>query len=229
MIIGHGLVAKAFPFFADCPDILIFASGVSNSGETDAAAFGREKELLQSHLKNGRKIVYFSTCSLFDPALTKAPYIGHKKEMEELVGKAKSFAIFRLPQVVGNTPNRHTLTNFLYQKIKDGSPFEVWKNATRNIIDIDDVAVIVKECLSREKDNQTANIACPTSTPILELVAIFEKVLGKKADYSVVDAGGSYDIDSKNMQQIAARLGIRFGDAYAESVIRKYYAEGKPG
>ncbi|MEJ2498930.1 MAG: hypothetical protein P8Y46_06430 [Sulfurovaceae bacterium] len=46
MIIGNGMLAHEFSDYKDDNDIIIFASGVSNSGETRESEFEREKELL---------------------------------------------------------------------------------------------------------------------------------------------------------------------------------------
>ena len=51
VIVGRGLLARAFaPRYGHAPGIVVFASGVSNSSETDEAAFLREQDLLQRSL-----------------------------------------------------------------------------------------------------------------------------------------------------------------------------------
>ncbi len=98
MIIGNGLLAQAFsPVFANDAHVIAFASGVSNSRETRAEAFARERELLTSTLEREKFILYFSTCSVHDPELAESPYVRHKIDMEHLVCNAAQKAIFRLP------------------------------------------------------------------------------------------------------------------------------------
>ena len=225
MIIGNGLLAKSFVRnFGDDPEIVIFASGVSNSRETHRDAFLREKHMLSEALGLKKMLVYFSTCSVNDPELVDTPYVNHKIEMEALVSAVQDFTIFRLPQVVGKTQNPNTLTNFLYQKIMSGSSFQVWSHATRNLIDADDVAAIATHLIhSAVANGMTINIACPYFISIPRLVGIFETVLGKKAKYSVVDAGGTYAIDSQLAARVAKQIGINFDDSYIEKLIRKYY------
>jgi nucleoside-diphosphate-sugar epimerase len=124
MIVGNGLIAKAFyDNYANRDDVLIFASGVSNSSNIDPKEFIREKTLLKSFLTERKKIVYFSTCSIEDPSLENSPYILHKLEMEELVKGVNDYLIFRLPQLAGKTDNPNTLLNFLYRKIKKSGIF----------------------------------------------------------------------------------------------------------
>ncbi|WP_338846368.1 NAD-dependent epimerase/dehydratase family protein [Massilia sp. W12] len=229
MIIGNGLLAQAFsPRYANDPEVLVFASGVSNSRETDPAAFAREKEMLQHACAEGRELVYFSTCSVHDPELANSPYVQHKKAMEEMVAALPHFAIFRLPQVVGRTPNPHTLTNFLHHQIVSGATFHIWRNARRNLIDVDDVAKIGTWLLDHhEADDIITNIACPFSIAIPDLVAIFEDALGMRAACDVQEAGGKYMIDTRLAFSVAPKAGVEFDDFYVKRLIHKYYAPAK--
>ena len=227
MIIGSGLIANAFaPSFSDDPDIIIFASGVSNSQENRVEAFLREKQLLLECLSLKKKIFYFSTCSVHDPQLLDKPYAVHKIEMENLVAASPDYVIFRLPQVVGTTPNPNTLTNYLHKQILSGSHFQIWRHAKRNLIDVDDVALIATHLHQTFNTNrQLVNIACPFSLTIDQIVSIFELVLGIKANYSLVDMGGDYQIDSGLASEVAQRIGVSFDDTYIEKLIRKYYGK----
>ena len=58
----------------------------------------------------------------------------HKKEMESLVRLSKDSVIFRLPQVVGRTPNPDTLTNYFYKRIMFGANFQVWRHDKISVI-----------------------------------------------------------------------------------------------
>lgn len=227
MIIGNGLIASAFKsHFVDDPNVIVFASGVSNSQENRGTEFLREKQMLMECISCKKFIVYFSTCSVNDPELLDAPYVVHKKEMETLVRSAKDYAIFRLPQVVGKTLNPYTLTNYLYKQIMSESYFQVWRHAKRNLIDIDDVATIVTYLVRASIANGiTMNIACPYSIAIPHLVSVFELILGKKANYAFIEAGGAYPIDSSLATDAASQIGIDFDETYIERVIRKYYGE----
>jgi len=227
MIIGNGLLAQAFAsFFLHDPDVLVFASGVSNSRETRAEAFARERAMLSEALERDRFTVYFSTCSVHDPELSSSPYVRHKLELESLVReRASRSAVFRLPQVVGHTPNPFTLTNYLYRQISTGQPFQVWLNARRNLIDVAEVAAIAAELIAgHERDNLTTNIACPFSTRIIDLVRVFEQALDVRAVYDTVDAGAGYELDTGAAMHAAAAVGIDFDDRYVANLIHKYYA-----
>jgi nucleoside-diphosphate-sugar epimerase len=226
MLIGKGLLAQAFaPAFETREDMVIFASGVSNSRETAPEAFERERLLLEQALATAPMLVYFSTCSIQDPDLAGSQYVRHKAAMEQLIADtARRMAIFRLPQVVGHTPNPHTLTNYLHRTIEQGDVFHVWSRARRNLIDVDDVAAIACQLLHNGMaEGRVTNIACPYSVPVIELVRIFENVMGQRANYDLVEAGGSYAIDVTEAMQAAKEAGIVIDASYIDKLIRKYY------
>lgn len=226
MIIGNGLLAKAFaPEFAHNDTVTVFASGVSNSRETRPEAFQRERDMLEAALDAHHMLVYFSTCSILDPQLAASPYVLHKLAMEQLIAeRAPQMAIFRLPQLVGHTPNPHTLTNYLHHQIDTGAHFQLWSYARRNLIDVDDVAAIVHQLMQDGATGRTLNVACPFSVPVVELVAIFEQILGKRANYSLVAAGSHYSIDVAPTSAAAAAAGVVMDTHYIDRIIRKYYA-----
>jgi nucleoside-diphosphate-sugar epimerase len=225
MIVGDGLIATVFrPYFFEDSEIILFASGVSNSREVCKKSFLRENAMLVEALRLEKLICYFSSCSVNDPELYDAPYVVHKRAMEALVSSAKDYVIFRLPQVVGRTPNPNTLTNYIHHKIMSGEQIHVWKHAKRNLIDVDDVALIVNYLVRNVSVNKvTLNVASPDSISIDTLVSIFELVLNKKAHYDLVDAGGAYPIDIGLTNAVANQAGVKFDDSYIERLIRKYY------
>lgn len=228
MIIGNGLLANAFRerFLNNC-EVFIFASGVSNSGENSGAAFEREKILLSQALKDSRgaTLVYFSTCSIEDPDMQSTPYVRHKIAMEKLIEDADSYFIFRLPQVVGVTKNPYTLTNFLYKRISENESFKVWKQAKRNLIDVEDIVKIAVYFIEHYTSRKTINIANLYPVTILEIVRIFEAVLDKFAKYELIDAGSSYGIDIILDSDLLNQLNINFGEYYYERLIKKYYGK----
>lgn len=227
MIIGNGLLAKAcIPHLGDDSNVIVFASGVSNSREFDSGAFLRERQMLKEAIGCGKLLVYFSTCSISDPELQGTPYVMHKKAMEEFVQEARDYAIFRLPQVVGKTTNPNTLTNYLCQQILSGTRFNVWQYARRNLIDVDDVALISDYLIKVAPDKKIIMpIASPLSISIPQLVEILERVLGRKAYFNLIPSGAAYEIDSRAANSVADKVGIRFDETYIERVIRKYYGK----
>jgi nucleoside-diphosphate-sugar epimerase len=223
-IVGRGMLAQAMaPAVQARHGCVVFASGVSNSTETDPVAFAREAALLREHLQDPRTLLYFSSCGVADEHEAQRPYIRHKQAMEDLV-RAHGGRIVRLPQVVGRTDNPHTLTNYLRDRIVRGEHFDLWANAERNLVDVDDVVRIVAALLDAwPQDRRTVTIACPVSTPMPRIVAVFERVLGRKANYTSLDRGRPMPVDTALACSLAKRIGIDFDAGYLERVIGKYY------
>lgn len=230
MIIGSGLIAHAFrPFYARSEGICLYAAGVSNSGCTDQQEFARERERLTSALQQAQQtdaFVYFGTCSVADPEVRDTPYVQHKLAMEQLVAAHPGHLILRLPQVAGITPNPHTLLNFLYAHIARSEAFQLWRNARRDIIDVDDVAAIARQLIDDPAARRiTVNIACPENYAMTDIVAAMERVVGKRAIYKLVDRGTGYQIDTRDIQPLLDKAGVQFGAGYLDRVIGKYYAK----
>lgn len=226
MIVGNGMMAKAFFHRAEDAQLLIFASGVSDSKQTQQAAFWREENLLRTIMQENptQKLVYFSTCSIYDSTLHNAPYIHHKLNMERLIREHYAdYLIFRLPQVVGITQSP-TLIHYLYQKISNQQRFDLWANSKRNLIDIADVVQLIDFILDNQLfDNQIVNLATDQSHSIYEIVMILERLTEKRALYNLLDKGASYHIDLSQIKPVLKQLDIQFGSNYAEKVIAKYY------
>jgi len=228
MIIGTGLLADTFSEYKNNKDFLIFASGVSNSSETSLNNFKREKSLLLREIKNNQKItfIYFGTCSIYDSSLSSSLYIQHKLEMESLIrSNHNKYFIFRLPNMVGLGGNKKTLLNFLVNKIKSESDFILWKNSTRNILDVEDARLIIDCFLKHEKPNQVLNIANDTSFKIIDIVKEIEKFLKKEAKYKVVNKGEKIDISIDNsLSCFKKKLSDKTIDiGYISLLLNKYY------
>lgn len=225
MIVGNGLLAKAFKSYQDNNDILVFASGVSNSKEVDIKAFNREKELLIANLNfygKNKKFIYFSTCSMFDSYFIMSDYTKHKKQMEKIITKySDNYNIFRLPQVLGKN-NQGQLIGFLYNVIKNRINFDLF-NIERNIIDIKDVFFIINIIINKNFfTNEIINIANPTNIKVLNLVHIIENICKEKAQYNIIDKEGKFEINIENIQSLISEYNI-FEKNYLEDRIKKYY------
>lgn len=225
MVIGSGLIAKAFEIFDTYEDIIIFASGVSNSKEISKEAFLREERLLISYLEkygSDKCLIYFSTCSMFDCYFERSEYTKHKINMEQIIiQKTQNYTIFRLPQVLGSN-NKNQLIGFLSDAIKNDKHFDLY-DIERNIIDIDDIFLIVKKIIESKKFiNKMINIANPTNTKVFELVKIIEKLCNKKANYSLIQKEGSFKIDINQIQLLLIENSI-FQQDYLRNRIQKYY------
>jgi nucleoside-diphosphate-sugar epimerase len=227
MVIGNGMVARRFNEYANDDRFLIFASGVSNSKTTDVGAYNREKQLLEQAIMSnpGKIIVYFSTCSIYDPSENNSIYVRHKQALENyIITSGVDYYIFRTANLVGPSGNPSNIFTFFLNSIKHNIPFKVWANATRNLIDVDDFYDIVHSILnSNIYLNSIVNIANPRSYAVPYIVESMESFLGKKALYDTIDKGAGFDIDTTQIQPVIEKLNISFDDAYLCQLLRKYH------
>ena len=227
MVIGTGMIAKAFESYLDQDNFMIFASGVSDSTHAPSGAFRREQELLTAsiQLHPDKQLVYFSTCSIYDESLKDSAYLQHKKEMEALIRALhKRFVIFRLSNPVGKTTNTSTLVNFFIKNINQGLHFEAWSNASRNIIDIDDMYTVCNDILQTgSSKNETINIANLENYSIPFIISAIENHLRKKGNYTLVNKGDSPDIPTEAVEPYFRKFHISFGADYLSAVLQKYF------
>lgn len=228
MIIGSGMLARAFsPAYSHRQDVCVYAAGVSNSSCNELPEFVRERERLRDALRQANHVdafVYFGTCSVADTDVKDTFYVQHKLDMEKVVRAHPRNLIFRLPQVAGKTTNPHTLLNFLHARISRRERFNLWSKATRNIIDVDDVALISQHLISTSSlRNTTINLANVVNYKMAEIVSEMEHVVGKQAIYDVVDRGSDYLIDTSAISSVLGKVNLNFGSDYLKKVIEKYY------
>ncbi|MEO8116454.1 MAG: NAD-dependent epimerase/dehydratase family protein [Bacteroidota bacterium] len=229
MIVGKGMVAKGFRSYEKNEDVLIFASGVSNSANTDSLQFEKEQDLLQETIINypGKKLIYFSTCSVYDASLRNAPYVIHKLRMESLIEtEHTNYLIFRVSNIAGKTHNPHTVLNYFYNHIIEGSHFDLWENAQRNIISIEDLFKICSRIIEESHyNNEIINVANPVSYDVKYIVAELEKFSGKQANYTTIQKGGGPLINLSKTKKYIANPDIQFDEEYLQKVLQKYFVQ----
>jgi hypothetical protein len=116
MIVGTGDIASVL---IDREDVIFFASGVSNSLETNESEYNREYELLKIQDKT-KCIFYFSSIGIDNKEKFEVSrYLQHKKEMEDYIkDNFENYNIIRIGNINwGNNPN--TFLNFIKNKIKN--------------------------------------------------------------------------------------------------------------
>ena len=133
MIVGNGDIASVLP---DRPDLLFFASGVSNSQCVDEAEYRREVELLKAQDKT-KHIVYFSSLAVL---YGNTRYADHKRMMEEIVRlDFRYYTIIRIGNITWGT-NPHTLINYLHAhpeaEIRDEWRYVITKDEFLHWIDL---------------------------------------------------------------------------------------------
>lgn len=225
MIIGNGLLSNVFNQYKNNSDILIFASGVSNSHETGKNEFLREKELLLDTIKNNttKIIIYFSSCDVIYANKINIAYYYHKLEMEKLIKEnVAKYYIFRLPQVIGQSSNNNSLINYFITSIKEQQEIQIWEKAYKNLIDVQDVLVLVNNIINNEMYlNKITNIINKNYYSIVEIIKTVEKLLNLKAKIKLIDKGfkPNYTID------YIENLGVTFNDDYLKKSLSTNYKD----
>lgn len=202
MIIGNGILANALRLY-DTENSIFFASGVSNSLEKNPAEFEREISLLKYVMSrdNDKKLIYFSTCSIYDPSKIHSPYVLHKLTIERLIAEyCPNYIIFRVGNAIGRGGNPNTLINFLKNSILSENKFTIYSNAKRILIGTEDIALFISQNL-KKINNEIINLAYPYQYSMAEILSEMENYLQKKAIYENVAEGSCYDIEFNSLTE----------------------------
>lgn len=225
MIVGHGLIGQSFQK-VDREDVLFFASGVSNSLETDPNQFAREENLLRAKLAEfpDKILVYFSTCSIYDSSKVHSKYVNHKLKMEQIViENASQYLIARVSNAVGKGGNQNTLINYLIESIKNETQIKIHTHATRNLIDVADIVKIVIELIDTQQINQLVNVAYLYNYTILEILTHIQEHLQRSARFELVDEGQSYNIETREINHYFKKNQLLDKEVYFKNILKKYY------
>ena len=213
MVIGKGMVARRFASYEKDDRFVIFASGVSNSKNRIIAEYSRETDLLKSIIEAHKEkiLVYFSTCSVYDPEEKNSPYILHKYKAENIVQSySQQFYVFRVSNLVGKSDNPNTILNFFVYHAVNKINFDLWSNAVRNLVGIDDMYRII-DYISNYK--------------VTEIVKTIEEFWQIEANYVSIAKGSSIPIDLSIISPIIQKLNIQFGENYLVNLLEKYYKD----
>lgn len=221
MIIGNGLIAKAL-IEIDAPEMVFFASGVSNSLENNDAVFQREVDLLTNIIEENKdkKIIYFSTLSIDDSSKKDSFYILHKLNVEKYIAEnCENYLILRIGNIVGNGGNPATLFNFLKDKINSSAKFNLHTKARRLLVDMDDITKFLAEH-STVLNHQILNFAYPNYYNLKEMIVCIEEKLSKKAQFEEINEGDFYKIEFCNT--VNSYFSNISADAYLKKLVEKY-------
>lgn len=230
MIFGKGLVAQSFKKYKNNKKFILFASGVSNSQETRKFKYDREIKLLKKVLFNKKKdqiFIYFSSCSIFDPAKKKSLYVKHKLKIENIIQNYSNYYIFRLPILIGKSSNNFTLINNLVYKLKNNKKIQVLFNARRNVIDILDAVKIIDLILKKNRDiNKIINIANLYNNKIIDIILHLSKIfnISPFIEFKKTLIKSSYSINIRYIKKYINLLNIKFHKNYYKEILNKYYA-----
>lgn len=227
MIIGNGLIAKTFLDF-DSTDIVLFASGVSNSLETDKKSFLREINLIEQTITTNKKclFVYFSTCSVYDSSKATSDYVNHKLFIENLIKeRTTKYLILRVSNAVGRQGNSNLLLNYLFKKVIDKEEILIQKNAKRNLIDVEDLKKIAINIINNNIFNKTINLAYLYNFSIIDIVSAIEKFTNQQLKLKFEDSGQEYTIDLDFAKEYFLKKNKLNKELYLENLLHKYYSD----
>lgn len=231
MIIGKGLIASAFEQLQIDDNLIIFASGISNSKQLEDKDRNRERDLLTSTIDNHKKdktIVYFSTYSVDNINNKNNDYVNHKVNMENTIKDSDiDYLIVRTSNIVGASGNNATVFKYLFNKIKASENFELWVNSVRNFLDVDHLALMVGELKKEGKFNTTKYLVNPIDIKVSELVLQLEKFAGKKGVYDINDnILTENQVDKSDSIALFNKLNLST-EFYIEQLLDKYYSNEK--
>jgi len=223
MIIGDGLLGRSFlNSNQNYNDIVIFASGVSDSLNSNESSFEREKLLVLNTLKEYKtyKFVYFSSVLA---GVIDNNYYNHKIDIEELIKThSDNYIIFRVPQIIGSVGNKHNLFNHIKNLIENNQEVIVYNNVYRALLDVDDLVNLVNYF----KDTitcKTINISNIEKITVLDIVNIISNQLKITPNIKIVDVEGDNWTDDNDIivDNAIKNLGIS-RTQYTNNIIKKY-------
>jgi nucleoside-diphosphate-sugar epimerase len=222
MIVGKGLIASGFNLSkTDYTNYIIFASGVSNSKETNDSEYNREKELLLKIINENKqlKIIYFSSVLVNK---TKNKYYQNKLDIENIIkSNSDNYIIFRIPQVIGNNGNPKNLVNYIKNSIINKTEITINKNIKRSLLDVDDLVTIIDYC----KDKVSCEILTISEVKkikVFTLCNLIGKILKKKPILKIVNNAEYENWSVKNSKIINESIINIDKLTYNEKLLKKY-------
>lgn len=212
----------------DTDKYLFYVNGISNSVlETIEDDNFEAREIRQISKNIDDKIfIYFSTALVNVKENYTRPYVQHKYKMECLVERLfPNFRIIRTSNLVGQNPwNRHTLFNFLYKSLDEGTKISVPESVVRNILDVEDFITLFNYYLQNiAQKNSTINIVNPISYRMGDIVKMFENIFDKKfhLEHSEIEIA-QFDAPCDFSNSLVNACKIKM-ENYLPAVIKKYY------
>ena len=191
MLVGSGLIASAFLDYKDNDDVIVIASGISNSKETDYKKYQREINMIGEFIGTKSKVIYFSTISVFDESLDSL-YVNHIEKM--ISSNFDNYLIFRLPIVIGKTGNNNTFINNIKGKIISDEIIYINNMSSIYIIDIDEIRRLLPDLINN-KNNEIINVVFDNKEFVFDVIQKIEILLGKEANKKIINNGFDFTID----------------------------------
>ncbi|WP_312760835.1 NAD-dependent epimerase/dehydratase family protein [Epilithonimonas sp.] len=226
MIFGRGLIASLFRDM-DQENIILFASGVSNSLEDNPQEFLREENLIKKTMEENpdKLFIYFSTCSIYDSSKTGSDYVFHKLKMEQLIkNSCRKYLILRVSNAVGNGGNPNLLMNYLIRSVKNNDTINVHTKATRNLIDAEDIKNITFQLIEKSELNKIVNVAYVQNYTIIEILEIIERFYNTNIYLNLIKSGSGYDINIPDVEDYFRINNLNNKESYLCRILEKYYS-----
>ena len=227
MIVWNWLIWSALKRI-DSDKYLFFASWVSNSKNCSEEDCLREITLLKKYINTAnKKLIYFSSCSIYDTSLSQEEYIKHKLNIENIIKtESSNYLIVRIWNIVWNWWNWKTIMNFLHNSIINNNTINIWKWAKRNLLDADDLVRMIELYLKNGDKNRIIDINNPDAYSILEIIEAFEKQIWDKWTYTILDKWEWIEFDKHISEKLFNQLSID-KENYLNNIIKKYYTWNK--
>lgn len=229
-IIGNGFLAQKFKkynLFFKKKNYFIYLAGVSNSSEKNLNNLKKDFNRINQFIKNVKdnKLIYISSCSIFDPNRKNSLYLKNKLKIENTIKKkCKNFLIIRLPEIIGKNKNKNTLTNYFYNKIIESKKFILYAYARRNLLDIDDALKLILYFLNQNIKLKFLNIANIKYISPLKIIEIFEKITNKKVNCKIsYKKFNKWRIINNVNIHILKKAKVDIKKNYLKKIIKKYY------
>lgn len=230
MIIGRGLIASEFKKQAqrgDWEDVLIYASGVSNSTNPSPDALRKEVREIDEILAQKVELVYFSTLSVLGAKTAQSLYCRHKLQVEEKV-LGQGGKIVRLPLVVGEIGRNPTLLNHFARLLDQDSDIMVQRSAVRNLVDVEHLPGLVLCWLKDKEQPKTLSVSTPLDITALEIAQTLRSIRGSESRLVLTDGGDHYPNFYNSSSAFFRELGVYFDNSYNRNLMEKYFATKSP-
>jgi len=182
IIIGNGFIGSKLRSHCFFNDGVIYAKGASNSVFLSHDEKIRDVQLLKSDLERYRhqRFVYISTCSIHDIHQRYfSGYVRHKLNLEKIVLNNKNSIVVRLPNLLGQNQNPNNLFSYFVENLSNKKSIEIWINAYRNFLNIDDLGrfLDIVLCYVNKSSPRCIDIASPRNHRVGFLYElIFDKI-----------------------------------------------------
>lgn len=183
MIFGSGELKKKFLILAKGRDIdlAIYACHSKKILYTETFFNAQCKQLKEN--SENIKLIYFSSLSLYDTSLSNDPYVLFQKRTENWIqGNIENYNIFRLPILVGDL-NENNLISYIHNCIIEDKTINIFNNATRYIMDIDDVIDFVFNNFTKE--NKIINMYISKPISIHNIITCLSKLINKSVNIKI--------------------------------------------